>query len=528
MLIVNDGVNPPVSSTVTLNVVPYLFINADTLVLARSNWGVVTEYTQEAHMVPATGPFIVVVNHPPVLGSQIFTDGGVNYTGGPSLTFVTTPPLTGQYNVDVNGDYTFALGDASAAIQITYSIEQKIPISGRNVAGVWPTLNKSAIYTNETEFKRSTDLDGESRFIVVSPASVLVYSDDELTAGTYLLRKLLIPDYDSGLVEDAVHTELDYTMVLTSTNNLYRYSVAPNINSDSPDTVLKLSNYVTLTTPIPLAWVASTAYTLGDQVLDSNGNVQIVVQNGVSGLTHPVWNLTRAGVTNDGPFLLWKNLGLPVIFDSLFSTATFDNVRVVALSGPSGCFLLQLNSTQFTVQGFFEISVESGLIYGADNVQWIRESNVESLHSGKVLLGTLDSQGRTYETLIDLAHRQVLGTWDASKLKNQFVTTGEILFETQSTYVGAPQAPVLSPAVVNSNFSVNLKWTTERPDLVSSYQIQMSTDGGGYNPLTYIGSGIIQAYVTSILPKGHTYTFQVRSGSPDGFSPFSNAVSASF
>jgi hypothetical protein len=126
--------------------------------------------------------------------------------------------------------------------------------------------------------------------------------------------------------------------------------------------------------------------------------------------------------------------------------------------------------------------------------------------------------------LIDLTHRIVLGTWDASKLKNQYVTTGEILFEAQSTYVGLPLAPTITDTVLNADNSVTITWTAERPDLISNYQIQLSTDNGPYGLLTYIGSGIVQIYKTAPLLTGHTYSFQIRSGGADGFSNYSVPV----
>jgi hypothetical protein len=471
-LVVNDDINPPVSSQVLVTVVPYVFHQVDSLTLVRSN-----------------------------------------FAGGLGFGF----------------DFGVSFG---------FSQSDYAPIALRNNPLFWTPIAPSAIYTNDYEFKRNIDLQGESRFIVVSDASVLVYSDMEITNSSVLLRKLFIPDTDPGFIEDAVHTELDYTMVLTTSNNLYRYTTAILLNTDDPDAVLALSNYVTLIAPTYSSWQPSTAYVLGDEILDSNGNVQIVIEVGTSGLGPgfgfnfgvslgfgaPTWNPVKFGSTNDGPNLVWQNLGPAVTFDSIFTTATFADVRVVALSGPKGVLLLQLNSQEFMVEGFFEISVESGLVYGADNVQWIREANVESLHSGQILLGTLDSMGNTFETLIDLVHRKVLGTWDASQLKNKYVTTGEILFEKESSYVGLAVPPVMGQPVLNADNSISLSWVEERPDLVSGYLIAISLDDGGFIPLTTIGSGVIQSYKTGVQLAGHTYAFQMQSVGPDGTSAVSNTV----
>lgn len=50
------------------------------------------------------------------------------------------------------------------------------------------------------------------------------------------------------------------------------------------------------TTP---AWVASTAYTTGQFVIDSNGNLQTVTTGGTSGTSAPTWSTTVGGTTTD-------------------------------------------------------------------------------------------------------------------------------------------------------------------------------------------------------------------------------------
>ncbi len=600
-LTVDDDVNIPVISTVTVNVVAYAFNGQDSLVLAASNWvhsasyGVealtsvavaddvltvvvpnnfkigetvsfasvsratflngqtvtiatasAAQFTAaftnpdyapladagevfEAYTIPASPMYVVTVQNPPAAG-QTFVDGGVTYLDGTPLVYVLTAPVMGEYNLDfATGQYFFAAADASTAVIASYSLTSPATIAQRNTPLTWASLSKSAIYTNANRYRRGMVLSGDSRIAIISPYSVLIYGDMIPDDSAVLLRELLIPTYDNGghpgLVVDAIQTELDYAIVLTTTGNLYRYSSAPLLSTDNPDTELVLSNYITLTAPTPPSWAMATFYALGTEILDANGNIQLVAIPGTSGSSAPPWNATLGGVTDDTA-LVWKNIGPPVVFNSLFSTPTFDNVRVLALSGPDGCFLMQMDSQLFRVEGFFEISKESGLVYGSDNVQWVREASVESLRSGKVLLGTLDGEGHTYETLIDLTHRLVIGTWDASKLKNQYVTTGEILFEQESSYVGLPVPPVMQTPVVNPDNSVTLAWAAERPDLVGSYQLQYAGANGVFTPLTFIGSGIVESYTTLPLSAGETYGFRVRSGSADGQSVFSNTVYA--
>jgi hypothetical protein len=73
---------------------------------------------KEAQTVPASpGPYTVAVNAP---NGNWAVDQGVTYANGTALTLVTGTPSTGQYSVS-NGTYTFAAGDASAAVLISYS-----------------------------------------------------------------------------------------------------------------------------------------------------------------------------------------------------------------------------------------------------------------------------------------------------------------------------------------------------------------------------------------------------------------------
>jgi hypothetical protein len=601
-LTINDGVNLPVVSTGTVSVVPYLFTTPDTMILGRSDFGTFTAHSNELRIIPATSPYVITVDNPPN-SSQTFQDNGVTYTAslspltpGAAFAPVIGTPTTGQYNVSSTGSYTFAIGDADHDVLISYEDVTPGTISDRNTAGTWSILSPSATYTDMFGFKQSVAEEGDQRITIVSQGSVTIYGDMTSLNSTVLLSKLLLPDADPGTICDAVHTESDYTIVLTTSGNLYRYGAASTINLDNPSPTIVLSDYFTETPPTPDPWSVNIAYAEGDQILDPNGNIQQVIQDGTSGFqtlneTHtvpvapyevavlgssnfagdlgvsyvptgllffrvasdpgvgqyavtsggvytfnigdlgkavlisydtlPVWNGILNGVTSDGPFLQWQNWGVVVAFNSVFATDTFGNVRIVALSGPLGCFIMQFNSQQFTVEGFLLLSEASHLLIGANNVQWVRFSNVESTYSGKVFIGTLDDNGNTFETLIDMVHKIVLGTWSSSKLRNQYVTTGEFLFTPESAYVGVPQAPLMEEPAVLASGAVQLSWIADRPDLITSYQVQYAVNSGDYIPLVFIGTGVTEAYQTAPLPPGYNYSFRVRSNSADGFSPYS-------
>jgi len=60
--------------------------------------------------------------------------------------------------------------------------------------------------------------------------------------------------------------------------------------------------------PAP-AWIASTAYPLDYQIIDSNSNVQTVIAPGTSAGSAPAWGSTPGSVTTDGANLVWSYSG---------------------------------------------------------------------------------------------------------------------------------------------------------------------------------------------------------------------------
>ncbi len=56
-------------------------------------------------------------------------------------------------------------------------------------------------------------------------------------------------------------------------------------------------------------WMASTPYLIGQEVVDSNFQIQVVTQAGTSGLTPPIWSMTVGGNTTDGT-VQWVDQGV--------------------------------------------------------------------------------------------------------------------------------------------------------------------------------------------------------------------------
>jgi hypothetical protein len=205
-------------------------------------------------------------------------------------------------------------------------------------------------------------------------------------------------------------------------------------------------------------------------------------------------------------------------FTNVVCGYSYANVRVVVLYGPDGCLLLQYTNNPFVLISALELSVKTGFIYGSSDILWVRIYNAENLNTGQVFLGTVDSSGNTYETLIDLSSRQVVGTWDAaSNLANTTVSTGEFLFQTPDTYGGVPIPPVITNIVFVQQ-QAQLTWTQNNSSLASGYIVYMSTDGVNFTPKVTILSGAVQYASISGLTLGTTYSFYVITTSLDGSS----------
>lgn len=53
------------------------------------------------------------------------------------------------------------------------------------------------------------------------------------------------------------------------------------------------------------SWAATTAFSVGNLIVDSNGNIQRCTTAGTSGSSHPTWATTIGSTTNDASPLVW-------------------------------------------------------------------------------------------------------------------------------------------------------------------------------------------------------------------------------
>ena len=352
-------------------------------------------------------------------------------------------------------------------------------IYDRNNNAGWGPVNQSLYLSDMIAVKRSTTLGGDDRILYISPYTVFILGDSStnVTSADALASVPLGP------------------LFIYSPLLIRRLFPPQNLNDSPPERPL---------------WVDA-IHTEDDWSV---------------GLTRDMvlFQYTSAPLVNtDNPdaFIDLKTL-TTFTFDSIFCTVSFNNRRVFVLSGPDGLVLLQIVNSAFTVSGFMEISTANTLLYGADNVQWVRVNDVESVNSGQVLIGTVDANGNTYETFVDLVRRTIDGIWNSSTLTNVTVATGEFLFEPADGYAGLLQAPFITDMVADNEGNITLTWTQIRPDLVNYYAIYYSIDDGeSWQELVAIASGFVMTF--SFLGQlGLTYSIRMSATNLDGTSPYSN------
>jgi hypothetical protein len=218
-------------------------------------------------------------------------------------------------------------------------------------------------------------------------------------------------------------------------------------------------------------------------------------------------------------FVRWNNMGSIASGRILLGTIANQTAQItnVQYSGPSGTPAYQLT---FTAQNSFvagDAIKISGLTSAAASVLNGYTVDVISVTpNGTQFTASLElgvsipsfnvsdtglaeslNSGSTYETLIDLTNDTIIGTWDKSKLKNQFVHTGEIMFDPDSTYSGGPTPPLLqvpTTVIVQGVTNIALSWQQLRPDLITSYIVQYA-----------LGTTLAAVIVPSIAP----YSYQV-------------------
>lgn len=184
-----------------------------------------------------------------------------------------------------------------------------------------------------------------------------------LSIDTTVLPYIVLADVNTSQVEVSIYntTYINQSPVLVGSQNQFTGAVAVDPTLPSTTVQIQGRNYDPL-----LTWIAAHAYTVGQRLADPNGNVQVVVQAGISGGSQPTWNLTLNGLTNDpnGSGVIWKNLGVikttPVLKFSLLYYATSDALVIAppsAVKSYKGLNSCRLEWQLPTYPGFIGVRV---------------------------------------------------------------------------------------------------------------------------------------------------------------------------
>lgn len=209
-------------------------------------------------------------------------------------------------------------------------------------------------------------------------------------------------------------------------------------------------------------------------------------------------------------------------YNGLYITNAFDGHRVLCYSGNSGILLVQLYEPTLAVEAVFAISTRNNVLYGADKVTFVRLADVESLQSGKVLVGTIDTDNKTYETLIDLQRRRIISTWDSSSTLSHRVVTGEILMKDEARYQGRLSAPTsVTASQEPGTTNVIVSWVQDRSDLTDEYEVWGQVNNAPDTMLAHVtGGATMHAKILGF--SGSSYAVRVRALNNDGYGPFSS------
>jgi hypothetical protein len=392
----------------------------------------------------------------------VFTTNGAAIAGE-TLGFLLTVSDGINTSVTATFDFAVAARAASGETKVWNRASFSGNLAARNVTGTWGspaqiTDSSAPIVTEFTSVKRASLIGGVRVAAMLGPNAVfIVRTQTGLTATGYHV----LPISASDTIVDAVHSDTDATLILTSSGLIEQF--LPNASATDTDNAVAV---------LPLSAVTAKTFM----------HMQI--------------------------------------------TPSFAGSRVITLYGTQGVLLILVDTNTLQALDSLDISVESGMLYGTDNIDFVRTGDMESLSSGVLLIGSHDSSGNEFIDKIGLSPRATLGTFNAANLGNPAIDTGELLNLPNDSYAGQPMAPVLAVPVPSANGYL-LAWAQTRTDLVNGYDVYISQDSVTFNLMAPVTAGQITSVYLPALAPGRVYSFKVRAVSDDGLSAYSNIVELS-
>jgi hypothetical protein len=186
-------------------------------------------------------------------------------------------------------------------------------------------------------------------------------------------------------------------------NNIHQGPGNPWMNVPVPATGSRLEIGANGAPTLGAAWVASTTYLAGSQVVDSAGNLQRAVNSGTSGSTAPTWATAIGGTVSDGTTptaIVWECVVLgQVYYAGAIEGATTvgwapknEGIMADQVAGPVDCVTVSAEATiEVEMQETDMLHMAnwfSGGIYGAGTDAGLPtgEQNYQELSFGGILV----------------------------------------------------------------------------------------------------------------------------------------------
>jgi hypothetical protein len=523
-LTLSDGINVPFVTNFSIPVAAYVFnaANADTRQLSRSIYS--TSATVASVSIFEGIGTITTLGNSFVSGQSVWFENMTNAAFLNNAQFTILPTGFGLsfgagFGEPSLSSTTFQIFDATlpnyGPLPDSGDAFSPQPISQRNLNATdsWSPLDISILYNDLKAIKRTSVLDGSDRYILISDHSVLVYGVfPSTTPASVLLSQIFLPNNANKII-DAVHTEQDYTLVLDNTGHIYRYFQGSFIQTDNPDVIIPLSNFTSLDfNDHDLANEERILTTV------NFANTRVLTITGEQGALLLQVNTTTLAVTgtfeltvqsnfvygaNKVDFVRWVNMdnlnsGRVLVGTILNNQAPITNVQISTNALIVTCANNFKVGDTIVLSGLTTATFLNGLtvsvISRTSTTFTASYQHADYASAADTGLAQSQTSGSTFETLIDLTAQRIIGTFDKSKLRNQFVETGEIMFDPDDPYAGGPTPPVLQPittTVLGGNVNIVLSWQQLRPDLISEYNIeialttQVSTQVPAVAPFTF-------------------------------------------
>jgi hypothetical protein len=248
-------------------------------------------------------------------------DFGSEVTVGNSVVYGSLPNPNPLYDGDFDSNYKNS-ANATGNLYVCGNTGgtptlYRVPITAGTMGEVVPgpslsTASSTASCSPVTDILNPNTSGGATEWIFVSTGAGAVPSGCA-SGGCVLNFKSTswLPSTLYSVGQEVLDTGLHIEVVKTAGTSGVTVPIWNGTTGQpTPDGSVTWLDQGLLSASTPAAWTASHTYRTGTLILDNNGNIELVTNNGTSGAAVPTFNTTAGGTTADGSTgLVWTNLG---------------------------------------------------------------------------------------------------------------------------------------------------------------------------------------------------------------------------